>query len=141
MRTLFLIVIATATATLSAAGQATAGMSAGISNGKTVLQGEIGYSFKSIYTGFDIRSHIYKERTAHIGAKTVYFFRIGDFHAGPSVGYYKRMVSTDNKSLNGFDTGYGIKAGYKWISIECFRVGHFTQFSIGVFAFIIPKEG
>lgn len=138
MKKLSIIIVLLAAATANA--QLTAGMSTGISNSKALIQGEFGYSHNALYTGIDLRSHVYAEKTAHIGLKAAYFLHSNDFHVAPVAGYYRRMVSTDNKNLNGFDWGYGVKAGYKWFSIEGMQAGKFTQFTIGVFAFIKSKE-
>lgn len=127
-------------AAATASAQMTAGMSAGFSNSHALVQGEIGYTFKNLYTGFDLRSHIYADNSAFIGSKVVYFFRVNDFHFGPAAGYYYRLATTDNKNENGTNAGYGIKAGYKWFSIETYRIGNYNQFTVGVFAFIVPKN-
>lgn len=127
-------------AAATASAQMTAGMSVGISKAHALVQGEVGYTIKNLYAGVDLRSHIAGDKSAFMGSKAIYFFRANDFHFGPAAGYYYRLESTDSKKQNGANVGYGIKAGYKWLSIEAYRVGNYNQFTIGVFAFIVPQD-
>ena len=121
--------------------QMTAGMSSGISNNHFFINGEVGYTIENLYAGLDLRSQPSGNgAAAFFGAKTFYVFRINDFHFGPTSGYYYRLASNDRKNENGPEIGYGIKAGYKWFGTEVMQIGRYTQISIGVFAFINPKN-
>lgn len=102
---------------------------------------DAGYSFPTgFYVGYNMRANADRHNPADFGVIAGHQITINDdWMVMPYTGYYRRMVSTDNKSLNFWEPGGGFHIIHKNLNFDVAYVERF-QIGIGVMGAIFRRH-
>jgi hypothetical protein len=120
-------------ATITVQAQFNVSMSAGGSSKSTFVASlQADYTVGYLNIGYDQRMHLDKQNPAYLGAQIGLNKLIRDeLTLMPYIGYWYKMKSNDDKSLNGYVPGGGVKLIYRYFALDLWHGDKTAMITIG----------